>query len=57
MIDNLSKYFVVKDLGNMETFVGCKLINNKTNDTVYIHQPKLLKRRKQEFGGLVESLK
>jgi hypothetical protein len=48
---------VVKDLGNMETFVGCKLNNNKTNDTVYIHQPKLLKHLKQEFGGLVESLK
>jgi hypothetical protein len=48
---------VVKDLGNMETFVGCKIINNKTNDTVYIHQPKLLKQLKQEFGGLVELLK
>jgi hypothetical protein len=39
----IDKHFVVKDLGNMEAFVGCKIINNKTNDTVYIHQPKLLK--------------
>jgi hypothetical protein len=46
MIDKLSKYFVVKDLGNMETFDGCKIINNKTNDTLYIHQPKLLKHLK-----------
>jgi hypothetical protein len=41
----------------METFVGRKIINNKTNDTVYIHQPELLIHLKQEFGGLVESLK
>jgi hypothetical protein len=57
MIDKLSKYFVVKDLGNMEAFVGWNIINNKTNDTVYIHQPKQLKILKQEFGGLVESFK
>jgi hypothetical protein len=55
MIDKLSKRFVVKDLGNMETFVGCKIINNKTNSTIYIHQPKLLKHLKQQFGGLAES--
>jgi hypothetical protein len=53
----LSRHFVVKDLGEMETFVGCKIINNKANDTVYIHQPKLLLHLKQEFGALVESLK
>jgi hypothetical protein len=34
MTDKLSKHFVVKDLGKMETFSGCKIINNKTNDTV-----------------------
>jgi hypothetical protein len=56
MIAKLSKLFVVKDLQNMETFVGCKIINNKTNDTIYIHQPKLLKHLKQEFGGMLESL-
>jgi hypothetical protein len=57
MIDKLLKHFVVKDLGKMETFVGCKIIDNKTNNTVYVHQPKLLKHLKQEFGGLIESLK
>jgi hypothetical protein len=41
----------------METFVGCKIINNKERDTVYIHQPKLIKHLKQEFGALVKSLK
>jgi hypothetical protein len=56
LIAKLSKHFVVKDIGNMETFVGCKIINNKTNDTVYNHQPKLLKHLKQEFVGLVETL-
>jgi hypothetical protein len=57
MIDKLSKHFVVKDLGNMETFVGCKITNNKTNVTGCIHQPKLLKHLNQDYGGLVESLK
>jgi hypothetical protein len=57
MIEALSKRFVVKDLGIMESFVGQKIINNTTNAIVYIHQPKLLKYLKQEFGGLVESLK
>jgi hypothetical protein len=57
MIAKLSKHFVVKDLGNMETLVECNIINNKTNDTVCIHQPKLLKHLKQEFGGLIESVK
>jgi hypothetical protein len=29
MIDKLSKYFVVKDPGNMEIFFGCIIFNNK----------------------------
>jgi hypothetical protein len=57
VITSLSSYFVVKDLGEMETFVGCKILNNKEKDTVYIHQPKLIKHLKEEFGALVESLK
>jgi hypothetical protein len=56
MIDKLSKHFAVNDLGNMEAFVGCKIIINKTNDTVYIHHPTPLKHLKHQFGGLVESL-
>jgi hypothetical protein len=41
----------------MDTFVGCKIINNKTNDTIYIHQPKRLKHLEKQFGELVASLK
>jgi hypothetical protein len=48
---------VVKDLGEMETFVGCKILNNKERDKVYIHQPKRIKHLKEEFGASVESLK
>jgi hypothetical protein len=33
-IDKLSKYYVIKDLGKMDTFVGYKIINNNTVDTV-----------------------
>jgi hypothetical protein len=46
MIEKLSKHFVVKELGITETFVGCKIINNKTNDTTYIPQQKLPKHLK-----------
>jgi hypothetical protein len=44
-----SSYFMVKELGEMETFVGCKILNNKEIDTVYIHQPKLITHLKEEF--------
>jgi hypothetical protein len=55
-MDSLSSYFVVKDLGEIEIFVGCRILNNKERGTVYIHQPKLIKHLKEEFGALVESL-
>jgi hypothetical protein len=41
----------------MESFVGCKIIENKTKNKIYIHQPKLLNNFKEKFGALVESLK
>jgi hypothetical protein len=46
-----TKYFVVKDLGNMETFFGCKIFDIKTNDTIYIHQPKLLKHLSRKLDN------
>jgi hypothetical protein len=55
-MESLSSYFVVKHLAEMETFVGCKILNNKERYTVYIHQPKLIKHLKEKFGALVESL-
>jgi hypothetical protein len=38
VIETLSKVFIVKDLGKMETFVGCKIIKNETKDTISINQ-------------------
>ena len=57
VIKELSKTFVVKDLGKMETFVGCQIIENPQKDTVWLHQPKLLKHLKEQFGPLVANLK
>jgi hypothetical protein len=52
----LSRYLVVKDLGDMEIFVGCKILENKSKDTIYIHQHKFTKHLKETFGTIVESL-
>jgi hypothetical protein len=41
----------------MESFVGCKIIENKAKSTIYIHQTKFLNKLKEVFGALVESLK
>jgi hypothetical protein len=57
VLTQLSKTFVVKDLGPMETFVGCKIITNKSKDTVWLHQPKLFKHLKEQFGSLIENIK
>jgi hypothetical protein len=57
VIEALSKHFVVKDLGEMKTFIGYEILTNRAKDTMYIHQPKLIQHLKDEFGSLVESLK
>jgi Reverse transcriptase (RNA-dependent DNA polymerase) len=57
IIKALSKTFVVKDLGKMETFVGCQIIENDKRDTIWLHQPKLLKHLKEQFGELVSKVK
>jgi hypothetical protein len=54
---SLSSYFVVKDPIEIETFLGCKILNNKSREKNYIHQPTLNSNLKEEFGALVESLK
>jgi hypothetical protein len=41
----------------MESYIGCKIIENKANNTVYFHQPKLIYYLKDQFGELVEDLK
>jgi hypothetical protein len=50
----LSKDFTVKYLGEMEYFVGCHLIQNAKKDTIWVHQPKLLKSLKETFGEMVK---
>jgi hypothetical protein len=57
VLQKLSKTFVVKNLGKMEDFVGCKILTNKENNTIWLHQPKLIKHLKEQFGSLVENLK
>jgi hypothetical protein len=53
-IEALSKSFVVKDLGKLEHFVGCHIIqDSKDKNKVFIHQPKLLKHLEKEFKHLV----
>ncbi|HSN66223.1 MAG TPA: reverse transcriptase domain-containing protein, partial [Fusibacter sp.] len=49
----LSKDFKMKNLGKMEHFVGCHLIENSNRDTIWIHQPKLIKNLKAHFGNLI----
>jgi hypothetical protein len=57
ILTKLAKYFVFKGIGKVESFVGCKIIENKTKNKVYIHQPKLLKNHKEKFVVLIESFK
>ena len=49
LVSGLSEDFKVKYLGQMEHFVGCHLIENKEKDTLWIHQPKLMKNLKTHF--------
>ena len=53
----LSKVFVVKNLGPIDTFIGCKIIENKEKDTIWIHQPKLIKNLEEQFGPLVKDMR
>jgi hypothetical protein len=53
----LGKAFQVKDLGTMKHSVGCPIIENKDKDTIYIHQPKLIKHLEEAFGSYVTTSK
>jgi hypothetical protein len=45
---------MVKDLGNLEYFVGCRMIEDtKDKYKSYIHQPNLLKHLTQDFTRLI----
>ena len=53
-IVSLRKVFNAKDLGKLEHFVGCHLVEG---EYMNIHQPKLLKHLKEEFQKLIGPLK
>jgi Reverse transcriptase (RNA-dependent DNA polymerase) len=53
VLHELGKHFKVKYLGKLENFLGCKIIENKEKDTIYIHQPKLIKNLKLTFEKYV----
>jgi transposase InsO family protein len=57
VLKELSKTFVVKDLGTMETFVGCRIVENKSKTAIYVHQPKLIKNLKEHFGDLIKDVR
>jgi hypothetical protein len=53
-IDALRKNFMVKDLGKLEHFVGCRMIEDpKDEHTMYVHQPKLLKHLESDFKKIM----
>jgi hypothetical protein len=51
LIKALSKDFKVKYLGKLDHFVGCHIIENQNKDTLWIHQPKLLKHLKETYSS------
>jgi Reverse transcriptase (RNA-dependent DNA polymerase) len=57
VVTELGKTFKVKYLGKLENFIGCKLLEKKERDTIWIHQPKLFKQLDQTFGQLIKDLK
>jgi Reverse transcriptase (RNA-dependent DNA polymerase) len=56
-LTELAKTFKVKDLGKLENFIGCRLIENQSKDTICIHQPKLLKHLKQAISDMVKDVR
>jgi hypothetical protein len=55
LIQALSKDFKVKYLGALEHFVGCHIIENVKRDTIWIHQPKLIKHFNGSCSDLIET--
>jgi hypothetical protein len=53
----LRRTFKVKDLGKLENFIGCRIIENQEKGIIWIHQPKLLKHLKLTFGNLLEDVR
>jgi hypothetical protein len=53
----LGKVFKVKNMGEMEKFVGCHIIDTIEKDGVWIHQPKLLKNLKKNLKDILGDTK
>jgi Reverse transcriptase (RNA-dependent DNA polymerase) len=53
VISALGKSFKDKTMGDMENFVGCKIIDTIEKDGVWKHQPKLLKNFKESFKSII----
>jgi hypothetical protein len=57
VIAALGKVFKVKAMGEMENFVGFHIIDTIDKDSVWIHQPKLLKHFKENFKNILGDAK
>jgi hypothetical protein len=57
VLAELGKTFNVKYLGKLENFIGCKLIENKEKDTIWIYQLKSFKHLEQTFGHLLQDVR
>jgi hypothetical protein len=53
VLDALAKEFKIKELGPMKHFVGCRLHINRSRDTIWINQPKLIQNLELNFGKLI----
>jgi Reverse transcriptase (RNA-dependent DNA polymerase) len=57
VISGLGKVFKVKTMGEMEKFAGCHIIDTVDKYGVWIHQPKLLKKIKENFKDILGDTK
>ena len=55
VISALSEMIKVKPLGPLKHFVGCHLTEIGKKDTMFIHQPKLIKHLHETFDELVKT--
>jgi hypothetical protein len=53
ILEALGNEFVIKVLGPLKHFVGCHIIENDQKDTIWIHQPNLLRDLKGKFGEII----
>lgn len=54
VLKDLGTEFKIKHLGPIKNFVGCHVIENPQTNTIWIHQPKLLRDLKKKFGPMIK---